>query len=536
MFCGLGIKSASNPFPRCAFLWDYLVNGGIFINKTGYLLRSMGINRRVEAMPHLESMADETVEPWRRSARAKLFGLVVGLTLVTGVALTLFQPTVYRSSATVLMSAPRAIDAEAAQADIQNVAIQRRILLGKEITRRLAAELNVTDALMINGAELGQLLRVEPLLDTNLVEMSAQGEDGALLPRLVDAWIDVYLAARAEEVERSKQQTLQVVQEELGGLAAKLEKARAALDEYRQEHEIISAERQENEVLARLDGLNKALNNAIEEEAKTRAYLDTLRLAIARGAQVVPKGDRRVVEELDKELRELQGQMLELSKRYTPEYIEKQPRWRAIPVRIEELQAELARVVGQGRDAELASAIHAHEAASQTVSDLQRKLDQHKQDVARFSSIYSTHQALVEDLARLEEVNRETQTRLVRVEVRQVEKYPQVSVIDRPQSESERIGPDYLLWLGGTLSAALGLGILSVWLYGFLSPRNAQPGYVTLSGVHLYPQEVSGQLGYQTQPDPRLEQDRNPRLEKQPYDEATDDTDRENENGQRRPD
>ena len=57
-----------------------------------------------------------------------------------------------------------------------------------------------------------------------------------------------------------------------------------------EQHEIISVERQENEVLARLDGLNKALNNAIEEEAKTRAYLDTLREAITRGAQVVPQG------------------------------------------------------------------------------------------------------------------------------------------------------------------------------------------------------------------------------------------------------
>ena len=145
---------------------------------------------------------------------------------------------------------------------------------------------------------------------------------------------------------------------------------------------------------------------------------------------------------------------------------------------------------------------------------MQRKLDQHKQDVAEFNTIYATHQALAEDLAGLEQLNRDTQARLVQVEVRQVEKYPQVSVIDRPAPESERIGPDYLLLLGGTLGAALGLGIFSVWLYGFLSPKRDQPAYVTLSGVHLYPQEVSGQLGYSTQPDPRLSQDSTPRLEK----------------------
>ena len=110
----------------------------------------------------------------------------------------------------------------------------------------------------------------------------------------------------------------------------------------------------------------------------------------------------------------------------------------------------------------------------------------------------------MEDLAGLEELNRETQARLVQVEVRQVDKYPQVSVIERPGS-AERIGPDYLVLLGSTLAAALGCGILSVWLYGFLGHDKAPPAYVTLQGVHLYPQEVSGKLAYTSQPAPRLD-------------------------------
>ena len=85
-----------------------------------------------------------------------------------------------------------------------------------------------------------------------------------------------------------------------------------------------------------------------------------------------------------------------------------------------------------------------------------------------------------------------------------MEKYPQVSVIDRAGPESERVGPDYLLLLGATLAAALGAGVLSVWLYGFLGPRPAAPAYVTLSGVHMYPQDVSGQLTYSAAPEQRI--------------------------------
>ena len=247
---------------------------------------------------------------WHHSTRVKIFSVVAGMVLLSGLVWTLLQPKVYRSSATVLMSAPAAIDAEVSEADIQGVAIQRRILIGEDITRRLASEMDATLAAGLDATELRRLLRVDPVPDTNLVEMSAQGPDGALLPHVVDTWVDVYLAVRAEDIDQRKAQTLLVVQDELDGLALKLEQARAALDDYRNKHGIISVERQENEVLARLDGLNKALNNAIEEEAKTGAYLETLRQAITRGEQVVPREERRDVEAMSTELRELQVQML----------------------------------------------------------------------------------------------------------------------------------------------------------------------------------------------------------------------------------
>jgi polysaccharide biosynthesis transport protein len=474
----------------------------------------MNEHPQVEPLSRFGSYPGERAgEPWHQSGRARLFGLVFCVTLVIGVVWTLLQPVVYRSSATVLMSAPTAIDAEVTEADIQSVAIQRKILLGEEITGRLAAELAESGGADLDADEIHSLLQVDPVPQTNLVEMSAQGADSELLPKLVKRWIDVYLAIRANEIEQRKEQTMLIVQDELDGLADKVEQARIALDQYREEHEIISVERQENEVLARLDGLNSALNNAIEEEVKTRAYLDALQTSISKGQPVVPQTERRGVEAMDRELRELRAQMVEMSKLYTPDYIDKQPQLRAIPERIEELEAKLAQALSQGRNAELSRARQAHAAAQQTVSDLQRKLDDHKQRVSRFNTIYATHQALVEDLASLEELNRDTQARMVQVEVRQVEKYPQVSIIDRPGLNSRRIGPDYLLFLGGTLCAAIALGVFSVWLYGYLGPRSAQPAYVTLSGVHLYPQDVSGELAYTTQPAPRLATNETPLLE-----------------------
>jgi succinoglycan biosynthesis transport protein ExoP len=451
------------------------------------------------------------LSPWLQSSKVKLFAVSFSVVLVLGLVWTVLQPLVYRSSATVLMSAPTAIDAGVSEANIQNVAIQRTILLGQEITHRVLGELADAQQFSMSADELSDALHVIPVPDTNLIEMIAQGADGDVLPTLVNTWIEVYMAVRAEDIALRKDRTVRIVQEELAGLAIKIEQTRDNLALYRRQNDIISAKREENEVLARLDGLNKALNTAVEEEVKTRVYLETLQESIQQGQAIIPNSDLRSLRSLESELETLRVEMLVISKRYTKEYIDKHPSMRAIPERIAELEKDLAMRLSEAQALELATARQAYSAARRALQALQEKLDEHKQKVSEFSRIYATHEALVEDLRGLEELNRETQARLVQVEVRQVDKYPQFSVIERPAS-AERTGPDYLLLLGATLASALGCGVLSVWLYGFLGHDRATPAYVTLQGVHMYPQDAEGQLGYARKPDARLDSAGTPRL------------------------
>lgn len=427
--------------------------------------------------------------PWYATPRAQLFTVIFTLALVTGLVATYLQPTVFRSAATVLMTAAMAIDEETAEANVQRVAIQGRILLGGEVSRQLLDTLHDNGVTRVDAPYLRDVLSVQPVPATNLVEMAAQGADRALLPELVDTWIDVYLAIRKAHVEESQGQTLQVVNDQLADLEVKLEKARKALADYREEHSISSAERQENEELSRLDGLNKALNKAVDNEIQAQAFVETLRQAIADGKDVVPSSDRAEIAAMKSELSSLKSRMKNLQKTYTLDFIERNPKWRDIPIRKAELEQELAAALAEGKREAIAQSEQAWEAARQAVLDLQERLAAQQERAAQFTTVYATHQALVEDLAELEALNRETQSRLVQVQVNQVEKYPQVQVIDRPGGEAVRVGPNYWLWLGGTLAAAFGLGVLAVWLYGFLGPRE-KPAFVTLSGVHMYPQDM----------------------------------------------
>lgn len=442
----------------------------------------MAFSRDSDA-PVLEREMDDQM---RNRARRRVFLLTFTVVLAIGLIYTALQPRVYQSSATVLMSAPTAIDEVVTVADVQGVAIQRRILTGREITETLVTRLADDYDLQMDGLSVRALLDVAAVPDTNLLELQARGEDAALLPPLVESWIDVYSGIRARDMEQRRSQTLTEVDEELTGLQERLATARQALADYRETHEIISMERQENAVLAQLDGLNKALNNAVEEEVKAKSYLDTLSQSLASGEQVVPATERAAVAAMAKELESLRSRLRDLRTRYTDDYIRKDPRLREIPQQISELERELADAYAQGTTAELDNARRAFDAASASVKELERRLSEHKDAVASFNTIYAEHQALVEDLARLEELNRDTQARQVQIEVRQTEKYPQLAVIDWPLPQAARIGPAYGMLLGASGLAAILMGIFATWLYSYLHPRQDQPAYINLSGVHMY--------------------------------------------------
>lgn len=440
----------------------------------------------------------------RGSVRARIFLLTFTLVTLVGAIWTLSQQKVYVSRATVLMDAPQAIDAGIAEADQQSLAIQRTILMGEDLLAGVARRLEWGASGEPGVARLREMLSVEQVPETNLIRLIAQGADPVVLPALVSAWIDVYTDERASSISDSVAYARAVVQGELDGLALKIEASRGELERYRSEHDIISAQREENATLSRLTGLNRALNNAEEAEVKARAQLESLRSAYASGQGAVADDDRRSVQTMERELEQLRAEMLDLQKRYTEDYIRKQPALRAIPQRIAELEAEISSRVSAGQVEELARAEQQYAAARSTTLELRQKLDDHKEEVAAFTRIYATNASLEEDLASLESMQREAQARLAQVEVSQVQQYPQVTVIEAPPGESERVGPDYVALLGATFGAALLTGIFGVWLHGFLFPRPVYPAPITLTGLHVYPGEQAAALHFNGQAEPKL--------------------------------
>ncbi|MGR9046516.1 MAG: GumC family protein [Gammaproteobacteria bacterium] len=453
-------------------------------------------------------------EPWFRSRRFIIFMTAYLISTAIGLTYNYSRPAIFQSSATLLTSAMTAIDQVSADADIQHVAIQRQILLGQELLDESLDRIRTTHPqFQLSMGDIRQMLQVKPVAETNLVEMQAEGPQPEILPVLINTWIDVYLDARAADIARNKGATIQIVQNELHDQELKIEAAREALNEFRARHDITSTQREENAALARLKGLTTALNNASEEEVKTKARLDAVNKAIANGQAVVPTQDQPSLAELENRLQNLKEKLAEFDRRFTREYMALQPSLKYIPQEIIKLEREIEQKRKYGKKIVLTDAEQNYEAAKQSVRQLRQQLEEHKQLAAEFSARFAEHEALETDLEGLEKIYRETQERLVLIETQNVDKYPQVKVIERAYLPLASIRPHYGRDTLIVLTGAIGFALLCVWISEYLTREHKQQPGLTLSGIHVYKDIGFDKLSPPEQPDSsRLPQDGNKKL------------------------
>ena len=424
--------------------------------------------------------------------------------LLLSLSFIFLQPAVYQSYATLLTVAKTIFDQTSKDADIQHVAIQERILLGSELLIETADRLrkgnDTEEGINLTPAAIRDMLDVRPIIDTNLVEMIAEGNEPALLPHLINTWIDVYLDARSAEIARSKGSTVEMMQEELVALTEKIQQKRLELERFRQHNEIISVERQDNEALARLKGLTDSLNKASEEEVKAKAHLDTIRKSIERGQVIVPNEDTRTLSALEKRAQALREQLEELDRQYTREYMALSPDLKAIPDKLRALEDEIQHIRRKSQTVVISDAEQEYATARQATRSIQEQLNRHRKKAAEFTARFTEHDALKSDLEELEQLYRDTQARLAQIEVQHTGKYPHVDVIERAFLPHHPIRPDYLQNAMIAALTSLILGLAAIWILEFLMNKEQEKLAIHLSGIHLHNQDNFPHNAFDTLP------------------------------------
>ena len=426
--------------------------------------------------------------PWYKSYKLKIFLISLLISLAASLTYVYTQPAIFQSYASLLTVAKTAIDQRSSESDIQHVFIQKQILLGQkliaETAERLQSSFEFDNALSIT--DINQMIEVEAVENTNLVKMIAEGPDPLVLPLLIDTWIEAYLDNRKTDVFQSTSSITDSLQQELNSLNEKIESKRLELDTYRKENNISSNERNENEALAHLKGLNDALNTATEEAVNAKARLQSVTHAINSGQAVVSEADTRTLSLLEVQAQILREQVADLDQRFTKKYIAKVPSLKIIPDKLAKLETQIAEMRSSGKYVVLADVKQKYAAAAQALNSIRKQLSAHNAQTAEFTTRFTKHEALQSDLTNLDLLFKETQDRLTKIVSKQVDQRPQVSVVERAFLPQEPIGPNYLQNALTALAGSILLSLSLVWFIAFLNRKDDANTAINLSGIHLY--------------------------------------------------
>jgi integrase len=318
------------------------------------------------------------------------------------------------------------------------------------------------------------MLSTERVEGTQIVRVQAQGTDRELLPRLVNTLIDVYREHVASTYKKSVGSGNTQLRDETHILDQQVAAKRQEVEAFRARYDIVSAERDENQLLSTAKGLGESLNDANSDVAAAEGHLRAARNAIAAGEVLGGAKSNPTLANIEKRASELREQLHELETRFTPQYLDLDPAAKALRGRLTNLEQQMGSERAAGQRAALAEAQQQLTSAREAAERLQQQLNGNKQAAQAFAARLNEYKAMQEDLAHLEQLHRGALERLAQLEAGEVENAPRVQILEAATVPQEALYPPYLL-AGIGAAASLVLGIFAVRFIEFFARPDPAP-------------------------------------------------------------
>lgn len=411
------------------------------------------------------------------------------------------RPAVYLSSARLQFDPPQGERRNDKADNSPNLLNAAQTLTGRglfgDVMQRLAASGPVAPGAIASVDALQGMLSALPVSGTNVIELRAEGSERELLPRILEAWIDVYLRSNVKAYDQSATAALEevrgVVQQLQEGLVIK----RREIEAFRKKFDIISLERDDNQSVARLKGLNAALNDARSREANAEARLNAMRESVAAGKTVQLPGDKAIIADLERRAIDLRDRMKDLESDFTQRYLAADKGYKAMGANLARLEQQIERERQKSAQQAMQVAEDELMSARQTALRLQKELAARKQEVQEFTARFAEHSALANELRRLEEGYNSRKERLQQLEMEQKAAGPKVTVLSEPSIPDRALRPDYSRdALIGVAGSGV-LGLLAVWFVEFFRrsgvPQPLPPGQPIIQ-IAIAPGAISAAL------------------------------------------
>ena len=447
--------------------------------------------------------------------RLRVFLMVLLPVLVIGLAYTFLRPPEYRAQARVAVkSAGTVIDLPPSSAEGARVSTttvdaaagslqaEAGVLSSRPVIEAALALLRGQGVDVggfgpepVQGAQAA--LTAEPVADSNIISVTATGTQPEQLAALLNALIEVYSRRLLDTYASTAGGEIDALREELADLNRRLEERRKALEDFRQANDIVSAERDENQILARVKGLSVSLNQANEKAAKAEGRVRSLRESIAAGKPVVRARDNPTLAGLESRASQLRESLREIERTHTPQFMDMDPEARRMRSRLAEVEAQIAETKASAGQVSLTEAEEELATAREEQQTLQIQLARDRGAVHAFSRSFSTFKSMQEELAQLETSRSALSERLLRTEASERSRMPAVQVIEAATVPVSAWRPDYARDAALSIGAAVGLALLSMALVEVFNRPSvrATPPVILSQPLITLGQDVPAALG-----------------------------------------
>lgn len=305
------------------------------------------------------------------------------------------------------------------------------------------------------GAYLGGL-DIRPVPRTRLVKIAFRSPDPSLSVAVANAHARAYIRHGAELRSEANKEGLRFLEEKLVELKERVEKAEAALNQYRREKGIISLDDKENIIVNRLVDLNTRLTEAEAERIGLEAQVHTLQ----QGGKSLPMlADNGLVKSLTEQLAKVEAEGAHLASQFKAEYPPLQ--------QLKAQEAEIRKQLRQEEQKAEQGITSAYQAALRKENELRAKMEEQRTTTLSLKDASVEYAVLSREVDTNRQLYDSVLQRIKEMGVATEMRTSNVSIIDQASFPRLPISPNKrsALMFGALLGLLSGVGLAFFFEY-----------------------------------------------------------------------
>ena len=323
-------------------------------------------------------------------------------------------------------------------------------------------------------------LEALPVSGTNVVELVATGSDPQQLAPLLSAVIDAYQERLSAAYLSSSGDAMAQADEEVRKLEGSVAAMRREVEAFRIRNNIVSLERDENEVLARVRNLSTSLMTANDRVAAAEGKVRALEAAAAAGKTAVRARDDPTLANLEQRASQMREELRDLERAFTQDYLAKDPKVIAQRARLAELERQITAQRAAGQQMALVEAHEELASAEAASARIQSQMSGSRQEVAQFTARFNEYKARQDQLGELETAYRDAIQRRAKLEATERARMPATKLLEAASTPTQPWRPFYWRDSAFSVGGSLMLALLAMWLVELFNRTGPQPSVLLI--------------------------------------------------------